>query len=54
MKSLAHVLSEDNQLLLKLIIENEPNSVSDIEALTGYKRKASNILRTLRTIEQHR
>lgn len=50
-KSLAHVLSEDNQLLLKLIIENEPKSVSDLEALTGYKRKANNILRTLRTME---
>lgn len=49
MKSLAHVLSEDNQLLLKLIIENEPKSVSDLEALTGYKKKANNILRTLRT-----
>lgn len=53
MKSLAHVLSEDNQLLLKLIIENEPQSVSDLEALTGYKRKANNILRTLRTLEQY-
>ena len=53
MKSLAHVLSEDNQLLLKLIIVNEPKSVSDLEALTGYKRKANNILRTLRTMEQY-
>jgi len=53
MKSLAHVLSEENQLLLKLIIENNPQSVSDLEALTGYKRKANNILRTLRTMEQY-
>lgn len=53
MKSLAHILSEENQLLLKLIIENEPKSVSDLEALTGYKRKANNILRTLRTMEQY-
>lgn len=53
MKSLAHVLSEDNQLLLKLIIENNPKSVSDLEALTGFKRKANNILRTLRTMEQY-
>lgn len=52
-KSLAHVLSEDNQRLLKLIIENEPKSVSDLEALTGYKRRANNILRTLRTMEQY-
>ncbi|MCE3045465.1 MULTISPECIES: transcriptional regulator [Legionella] len=53
MKSLANVLSEENQHLLKLIIENEPKSVSDLEALTGYKRKANNILRTLRTMEQY-
>lgn len=53
MKSLANVLSEENQHLLKLIIENEPQSVSDLEALTGYKRKANNILRTLRTMEQY-
>ncbi|KTD19256.1 hypothetical protein [Legionella israelensis] len=53
MKSLANVLSEENQHLLRLIIENEPKSVSDLEALTGYKRKANNILRTLRTMEQY-
>jgi len=53
MKSLANVLSEENQHLLKLIIENEPKSVSDLEALTGYKRKANNILRTLRKMEQY-
>jgi predicted transcriptional regulator len=53
MKSLANVLSEENQLLLKLIIENEPESVSDLEALTGHKRKANNILRTLRKMEQY-
>lgn len=53
MKSLANVLSEENRHLLKLIIENKPKSVSDLEALTGYKRKANNILRTLRTMEQY-
>lgn len=40
MKSLANVLSEENQHLLKLIIENEPKSVSDLEALTGYKQQS--------------
>lgn len=53
MKSLANVLSEENQFLLKLIIEKEPKSISDLESLTGYKRKANNILRTLRTMEQY-
>jgi len=50
-KSLAHVLSEENRHLLKIIIEKKPKSVSDLEPLTG--RKANNILRTLRTMEHH-
>ncbi|NCT56397.1 MAG: transcriptional regulator [Legionella sp.] len=50
-KSLAHVLSEENRHLLKIIIEQKPKSVSDLEPLTG--RKASNLLRTLRTMEHH-
>ena len=53
MKSLASVLSEENQLLLKLIIEKKPQSVSELESLTGHKRKANNILRTLRCMEQY-
>ena len=52
-KSLANVLSEENQHLLQLIIENEPQSVSDLAVLTGYKRKANNILRTLRKMERY-
>jgi len=52
-KSLANVLSEENQHLLKLIIENEPQSVSELEELTGHKRKANNILRTLRKMEHY-
>lgn len=51
MKSMAHVLSEENQHLLKLIIEQKPQSVADLEPLTG--RKANNILRTLRTMERY-
>jgi len=50
-KSLAHVLSEENRHLLKLIIEEQPKSISELEPLTG--RKANNILRTLRTMEQY-
>jgi len=51
MKSLAHVLSEENQALLRLIIDEEPQSVSELEPLTG--RKANNLLRTLRTMENY-
>lgn len=53
MKSLANILSEENQQLIKLILEQKPQSVSELEALTGYKRKANNILRTLRKMEQY-
>ena len=50
-KSLAYILSEENQRLLKLIITQKPQSVSELEPLTG--RKANNLLRTLRTLEQY-
>jgi predicted transcriptional regulator len=51
MKSLAHVLSEDNQRLLKIIIDQKPQSISELGPLTG--RKPNNLLRTLRTMEQY-
>lgn len=51
MKSLAHVLSEENQQLLKLITETRPQSVSELSEMTG--RKANNLLRTLRTMENY-
>lgn len=50
-KSLANVLSEENQALLRLIEEKEPQSVYELEQLTG--RKSNNLLRTLRTMEQY-
>lgn len=50
-KSLASVLSEENQELLKLIIEQKPQSISELEDITG--RKANNLLRTLRKMEQY-
>src|SRR3990167_10317952 len=50
-KSLAYILSEENQRLLKLIITQKPQSVSELEPLTG--RKANNLLRTLRTMEHY-
>jgi predicted transcriptional regulator len=40
LKSLANVLSEDNKLLLRMIKEHQPESISDLEKLTG--RKTSN------------
>jgi predicted transcriptional regulator len=51
MKSLAHVLSEENQALLKLIAEIEPQSIKALEDATG--RKSNNILRTLRKMEHY-
>jgi predicted transcriptional regulator len=50
-KSLAHVLSEENQRLLKLIADIHPQSIRDLEEATG--RKANNLLRTLRTMENY-
>jgi len=51
MKSLANVLSEENQELLRLIVDVQPQSISELEPLTG--RKANNLLRTLRTMENY-
>ncbi len=50
-KSLANVLSEQNQALLRLIIDVKPHSISELAPLTG--RKANNLLRTLRTMERY-
>jgi len=50
-KSLANVLSEENQKLLSLIVTQKPLSISELVPLTG--RKANNILRTLRTMENY-
>lgn len=51
MKSLAHVLSESNQDLLKLIVETKPKSIKELEGITG--RTANNLLRTLRMMESY-
>jgi predicted transcriptional regulator len=51
MRSLANVLSEQNQALLSLIINAKPQSISDLEPLTG--RKPNNLLRTLRVMENY-
>lgn len=51
MKSLANVLSEENQDLLKLIVETQPKSIKELEGVTG--RTANNLLRTLRMMENY-
>ncbi len=51
LKSLANVLSEENQELLKLILETQPKSIKELETTTG--RSANNLLRTLRTMESY-
>lgn len=50
-KSLAQVLSSENQHLLKIILENHPKSLKELEALTG--RAKSNLSRTLKTLERY-
>jgi predicted transcriptional regulator len=50
-KSLANVLSEENQTLLQVIREHNPESISELEQLTG--RRASNLTRTLHTLESY-
>jgi predicted transcriptional regulator len=50
-KSLAQVLSNENQELLKIIDEKHPKSLSELETLTG--RKKSNLSRTLKTLERY-
>jgi predicted transcriptional regulator len=48
--SLARVLSDKNRLLLDLIIEQQPRSLTELEALSG--RAKSNLSRTLKSMER--
>ncbi len=48
-KSLAQVLSSENQDLLKLIVERKPRSLTELEQISH--RKKSNLSRTLKTLE---
>jgi predicted transcriptional regulator len=48
-RSLAQVLSPENQKLLKIILEEKPQSLTELEKLSH--RKKSNLSRTLRTLE---
>ncbi len=51
LKSIANVLSKENQQLLKVISEQEPHSMTEIASLSG--RALSNVCRTLKTMEKH-
>jgi predicted transcriptional regulator len=50
-KSLSQVLSNENQDLLKLIIEHKPKSLTELEEISH--RKKSNLSRTLKTLERY-
>ena len=51
LRSLASVLSEENQSLLQAIREHNPESITELEEITG--RAASNLTRTLHTLERY-
>ena len=50
-KSLSQVLSNENQELLKFIIEYKPQSLTELEKIK--KRKKSNLSRTLKKLESY-
>ncbi len=50
-KSFASVLSDENRALLRIIHDSQPESIADLEQMTG--RKASNLSRTLRTMANY-
>jgi len=51
LKAAANLFTEENRQLLKIIAEQHPNSISELEKLSH--RKAANLSRTLRTFEQY-
>lgn len=51
LQSMAQVLSNENQLLLKTILERKPESLKELEAVTG--RSSSNLSRTLKTMARY-
>jgi len=50
-KSMAQVLSNENQDLLQVILDKHPQSLKELEELTG--RAKSNLSRTLKTLERY-
>ena len=51
LQSMAQVLSNENQLLLKTILERKPESLKELEEATG--RSSSNLSRTLKTMARY-
>ena len=50
-KSMSQILSTENQKLLRTILDNKPNSITELERITN--RKKSNLSRTLKTLEKY-
>ncbi len=51
LKSMAQVLSSENQELLRIILQKNPQSLKELEELTG--RAKSNLSRTLKTLQRY-
>lgn len=51
LKSVSQVLSNDNQRLLKIILDKKPRSLAELEKFSH--RKKSNLSRTLKTLEKY-
>lgn len=51
LKAAANVFSEENRQLLRVIADEHPQSIAELEKLTN--RRASNLSRTLRRLEQY-
>ncbi|MGI2167968.1 DNA (cytosine-5-)-methyltransferase [Shewanella oncorhynchi] len=51
LKSIASVLSEENQHLLITIADKKPENITELSELTG--RAVSNLSRTIKTLEKH-
>jgi len=51
LQSMSQVLGNENQKLLKVILEKKPRSLAELEQLTG--RKKANLSRTLKTLERY-
>jgi predicted transcriptional regulator len=51
LKSMSQILSNENQNLLKLIIDHKPRSLAELEKIS--RRKKSNLSRTLKTLERY-
>lgn len=50
-RSLAEVLSDDNQALLQVIMDKKPSSIRELAEITG--RQSSNLSRTLKTLSAY-